>query len=236
MTDKVHNIAEPLIEYAVPIDSLNLDPNNAREHGEHDLGELCKMLTRFSQVQPIVVRKDTMTVSAGNGRLLAAKKLGWTHIAAVVVDQSEADAMAYAIADNRSAELSRWNYPRLGEQLQQLRDANKELLEFIGYTEKQGAEIIAMLDKANADVEIDTTHTPGDESDPSGGDGGAWKSFTCLMSRDQIDEIKPMIVEMEKSDLARGDGHPIGNLVHLAILELYETRDDGPDGTGNPEE
>jgi hypothetical protein len=53
-----------------------------------------------------VVQRQGMIVRAGNGRVLAARELGWTHLACVVVDESEVEATAFAIADNRSAELA----------------------------------------------------------------------------------------------------------------------------------
>jgi hypothetical protein len=46
--------------------------------------------------------------------------MGWTHVAAVVVDEADADAAAFALADNRSAELADWDWKQLSETLAQL--------------------------------------------------------------------------------------------------------------------
>ncbi len=62
-----------------------------------------------------------MVVRAGNATLDAAKQLGWTHLAAVVVDEGDVTATAYAIADNRTAELARWDESALAELLRSLR-------------------------------------------------------------------------------------------------------------------
>src|SRR6185369_10855580 len=99
------HIAPPLRSLALPIASLNLDPANARTHDEANLAAIKGSLSRFGQRLPLVVQQQGMIVRAGNGRLMAAKELGWTHVAAVVVDESEVEATAYAIADNRSGEL-----------------------------------------------------------------------------------------------------------------------------------
>lgn len=93
---------------AVDIRTLNPDPDNARKHSQRSLQAIVASLRQFGQRKPIVVRKDGMVVIAGNGTLEAAKMLEWTHLAAVVVDVSENDAKAFAIADNRTAELSEW--------------------------------------------------------------------------------------------------------------------------------
>jgi DNA modification methylase len=114
------HIAAPLRHLAVPIDSLNLDPANARTHDEKNLAAIKGSLARFGQRLPLVVQKQGMIVRAGNGRLLAARELGWTHVAAVVVDESEVEATAYAIADNRSGELAAWDDEALAKLLESL--------------------------------------------------------------------------------------------------------------------
>lgn len=113
-------IAEPLRRLAVPIDSLTLDPANARAHDEKNLSAIEASLSRFGQRLPIVVQKQGLIVRAGNGRVMAARALGWTHIAAVVVDESEVEATAFAIADNRSGELAAWDDEALAKLLQSL--------------------------------------------------------------------------------------------------------------------
>lgn len=99
-------ITEPLRFLAVPLASLNLDPANARLHGEKNLETLKTSLAQFGQRKPVVVQKDGMIVRAGNGTVRAARALGWTEIAAVIVDDDNATATQYAIADNRTAELA----------------------------------------------------------------------------------------------------------------------------------
>lgn len=111
------HIVEPLRPLAVPVADLVLDPKNAREHGEEDLAELSAWLDESGQDQAILVQQEGNIVRKGNGRVMAAQRLGWTHIAAVVVDISEADGVKRAVVDNRIAERSKWNTPHLMEAL-----------------------------------------------------------------------------------------------------------------------
>lgn len=111
------HIAPGLRQLAIPIDKVSLDPANARLHPEKNLAAIESSLKRFGQRMPIVVQKQGMVVRAGNGRVTAARKLGWTHIAAVVVDESNVDAVAFAIADNRTAELAEWDEEALAKLL-----------------------------------------------------------------------------------------------------------------------
>lgn len=113
-------IAEPLRGLAVPIDGLNLDPANVRTHGEKNIQAIAASLARWGQRSPIVVQKQGMVVRAGNGRVVAARSLGWKHIAALIVDESSVEATAFAIADNRTAELAEWDNEGLAALLQSM--------------------------------------------------------------------------------------------------------------------
>jgi phosphoadenosine phosphosulfate reductase len=94
-------IHQSIRHLAVAIDSLHPDPANARLHSAQNIDAIVGSLKTFGQDQPVVVQKKGMIVRKGNGRLLAAKQLGWTHIAAVIVDEEDIQAIARAIADNQ---------------------------------------------------------------------------------------------------------------------------------------
>lgn len=104
-----HGIVEALLPLAVAIDSLTPDPHNARRHPSASIDAIAASLLRFGQRKPIVVQKDGLVVRAGNGLLEAARGLKWTHVAALVVDESDADATAFGLIDNRVPELSLWD-------------------------------------------------------------------------------------------------------------------------------
>lgn len=94
----------------IAIDELRPDPNNARKHGRQNLAAIRSSLERFGQRRPLVVLPD-LTVIAGNGTLEAAKSLGWSTVAITTVPDTWTvdEARAYAIADNRTAELATWD-------------------------------------------------------------------------------------------------------------------------------
>ena len=98
--------AQNLTVRRVPLDSLHLDPANARLHGEENLDAIAASLARFKQTEPLVVHKPTGRVIGGNGRLVAMKRLGWTHCDVVELDVDGTTATALGIALNRTAELA----------------------------------------------------------------------------------------------------------------------------------
>jgi site-specific DNA-methyltransferase (adenine-specific) len=115
------------------ISSLILDPNNARKHSERNLKAITASLDKFGQRKPIVIAADG-TVLAGNGTILAATQLGWKTVDAVVAPAEWDETMlkAYALADNRTAELAEWDEDVLNRQLEELRlhDFDVDILEF----------------------------------------------------------------------------------------------------------
>jgi hypothetical protein len=131
MTAKKHaHIAEPLRKLAVPISELHPDPSNARRHGQRNLDAIQASLAAFGQRKPLVVQREGMIVRAGNGTLAAAQALGWDHIAAVVIDEDSAQAVQFAIADNRTAELAEWDDETLATLLDGMDEPTRDMLAF----------------------------------------------------------------------------------------------------------
>lgn len=114
------HIPKQLQPLAVDITTLVLDDRNARTHDDVGIKAIMESFTKFGQDQLLVVQKDGMIVRKGNGRLEAAKRLGWTHIAALIIDEDSESAMARAIADNRTGDLSDWDFANLTDILDEL--------------------------------------------------------------------------------------------------------------------
>ena len=107
------------------------DPNNARKHDDKNLEAIKGSLTQFGQRKPIVIGAGNVVI-AGNGTLAAAKALGWDAIEVVRVpdDWSADQAKAFALADNRTAELATWDEQVLAAQVLELAEAGFEVAEF----------------------------------------------------------------------------------------------------------
>jgi hypothetical protein len=123
------HIVEGLHALAVPCDSLAFDPANARVHDEPNLEAIRGSLTVYRQCKPIVVRRDTNVVVAGNGTLQALLSLGKSYVAAVFVDMDAATAAGFSIADNRTSDLSEFDRDALDKLLREVNTANDERLD-----------------------------------------------------------------------------------------------------------
>ena len=117
----------------VPVEKLTFDPQNARKHSDENLSAIASSLKEFGQRKPIVVTEGNVIV-AGNGTLEAARLLGLTDVDVVRVPKSwSADQVkAFALADNRSAELAEWNPEVLSAQLLELEQAGFDI-EALGF-------------------------------------------------------------------------------------------------------
>lgn len=118
----------------VAVDSLINDPKNARKHNAKNIAAIEKSLTEFGQQRPIIVDADNVVV-AGNGTLEAARNLGWTQIAVTVSTLDAQRAKAFALADNRTAELADWDSAQLLESLKELDEL--DLLNATGFTDAE---------------------------------------------------------------------------------------------------
>ena len=143
-------IVDSLKALAVSVDSLRHDAANARRHGQRNLDAIKASLAQFGQRKPIVVQREGMIVRAGNGTLEAAKELGWTEIAAVVIDEDGTTATQFAIADNRTAALAEWDH----ETLATLLDGwDEETREAVGFTD---SDVKELLDSVSPDFDPGT--------------------------------------------------------------------------------
>ena len=138
MTDK-HQIADDLTTLAYPIEKLkHLDGNPRKGNVE----AVKKSYEKFGQRKPIVATKDGEVIS-GNHQLAAARELGWHKIAVVFTDDDELTAKAFALADNRTADLGTYDDDLLADMLGSV-SSDLELLEATSFDEK---DLLALVKK-----------------------------------------------------------------------------------------
>ncbi len=104
----------------VKLGSLEMDDANPRLHSKKNIEALKDSLKRFGQQKPVVVLPGGKVI-AGNGTVAAARALGWKEIQVVRTELNKNEAVAYAIADNRTAELAEWDYGTLAGHLRDLK-------------------------------------------------------------------------------------------------------------------
>ena len=102
----LHQDLRTLNIQTVPVSDLTPDPRNARLHSDRQVKQIARSIESFGFNVPILIDAAGQVV-AGHGRLLAARRLGWTEVPAIRLDHlSEAQVRAFAIADNRLTDNS----------------------------------------------------------------------------------------------------------------------------------
>lgn len=128
-----HNIIPDLENLAYPIDKLKTLDNNPRVS---DIDALMATLEEFGQHNVITVNGDKENggyIVAGNHRFMAAKRLGWTHVAVTFVHEDEIRSIARALVDNRISELGHTDDQVLATQLPKVIDDYFEVLEVLDW-------------------------------------------------------------------------------------------------------
>jgi len=141
----------------VKIASLVGDPSNVRKHDQKNLDAIKGSLARFGQQKPIVVGANNVVI-AGNGTVAAALSLGWVEISIVRSELIGPEATAFAIADNRTAELAEWDEDALAQQLAAIQINDEDLARATGFDARE----IERLSKGGEVVEDEVPEPPAD--------------------------------------------------------------------------
>ena len=184
-------IIESLKSLAVSIDSLHGLEGNPRKG---DVDAVAASLARFGQRKPIVARRDDGTIIAGNHTWQAAKKLGWQEIAVAFVGDDDVTAQAYALADNRTAELGSYDEELLLQMIQDIQKIDEALLADTGWASKdyeQLVEKLGIVDQQDVDSAFDNL-LQGEREDAT--------QMTFIVTLDQAEQIRTAL------KMALGDG------------------------------
>ena len=121
------------VEY-VPIGLITPYANNARMHRDDDISSIKSSIEQFGFNDPICVWGEQNIIVEGHGRLEAAKELGLEILPIIHLDHlSDEERKAYALAHNKTAELSSWDYYALESEIREL---NMYDMKSIGFREE----------------------------------------------------------------------------------------------------
>jgi ParB-like chromosome segregation protein Spo0J len=123
----------------VLIDELKPWDKNPRIN-DSAVDSVAKSIQTFGFNVPILYDQH-MTIVAGHVRWKAAKQLGLTTIPAIQLSLTRAQREAFAVADNKTADIAGWDYDALGKILSDLPDQGIDLTS-LGFNE---AELDAIL-------------------------------------------------------------------------------------------
>jgi len=125
-------------------------------------------LATFGQRKPIIARTVDGVVIAGNHTLQAARQLGWTEIAVVWVEDDDITAKAYALADNRTAELGTYDDQLLADMILAVKHEDELLLSMSGWDDQAVQDLLYIIEADEQAPEVPTSDPePGSTPPPS---------------------------------------------------------------------
>lgn len=139
------NKAQLNIEY-LPVNQLTPYERNARKHQAPDVDAIVASIQEFGFDDPIGVWGEKNLIVEGHGRLLAAKKLGMDTVPVIRLDHlTDEQRRAYALAHNRTAELSEWDEVVKDLELADIKELDMRLFGFgdpqdVNHLTDEGAE------------------------------------------------------------------------------------------------
>lgn len=168
---------------------------------------IVESLETHGQYRPIVVRKGTNEVLAGNHTLAAAVELGWEQIAATFVECDDDEAARIVLVDNRTNDLAEYDDHALVELLQSLPD-----FDGTGWNQDDLVELLNGLDKAS-DEDWDNAFGKLPDGEPD------YVTRTFSLSREQA-EVVDAATDAAIEAQGKVDGNKNGYALAL-MAEVY---------------
>jgi len=192
----------------IPTSDIKPAVRNARTHTEKQVTQIAHSIKEFGFNSPIIIDGNN-TVVAGHGRLAAAKILGIEQVPTISIGHlSKTQLRAYAVADNRIAELAGWDEEILKLEFQEILDLNPEFdLTLTGF-EVPEIDLVILQDH-DSDNEEDEEEDPKSLllPDPVSKNGDLWMlgnhRILCGDARQHEDYVR--LLQGEKAQLVFTD-------------------------------
>jgi len=132
-----------------PIEKLKVWEMNPRKNDEAS-EKLSEMIQEYGFVNPIIIDQNGV-IRAGHTRLKAAKKLKRAHVPVLIYDfENEAQAIGYAIADNKVGEIADWDFEKLDVLMKELEESDFDTL-MTGFDDEEIKEMYNEFDNKDDD-------------------------------------------------------------------------------------
>lgn len=142
-------LMELKIEY-LPIGKLKPYTKNARKHERASIDVIKHSIEKFGMNDAIGIWSDKNIIVEGHGRWLACKELGMKQVPVVRLDHlTDEERRAYALAHNKTAEVSEWDFALIDEELATISEIDMTEL---GFTIDDMEDPIEVIDEDDMSV------------------------------------------------------------------------------------
>lgn len=182
----------------IDINKIKEYENNAKDHPEWQITQICKSIQEFGFNDPIAVNGDFQIIE-GHGRYLACKKLGIEEIPCIILKNlTEAQERAYIIAHNKLTINTGFDFEKLEYELNALKIDGFDL-ELTGFDKNEFVKIFDLGEETEEEnVEVETPYTTKIET-PVYTPKGIKPNIKELVD---VKKYTSLIEEIEKSDIS----------------------------------
>ena len=107
----------------IKVEDITPYENNARKHTDADVQTIINSIKEFGFSDPVGIWGENNIIVEGHGRLIAAKRLGIEEVPCIRLDHlTDEQRRAYALAHNKTAEMSDWDFDLLDTELGDILD------------------------------------------------------------------------------------------------------------------
>jgi len=117
----------------INIDILKPFEKNPKSHPAEQIDRIVRSIQEFGFTNPILALKENNMIIAGHARLKAAQQMNLAQVPVIFLDMPYEKAIAYVVADNRLAELAKWDEQMLLPLLDEIKLAGIDV-ELTGFT------------------------------------------------------------------------------------------------------
>lgn len=190
---------------------------------DHAVEAVAKSIRAFGFNAPILCDQN-FTIIAGHTRWKAAARLGMSAVPVIVLQMTESQRKAFSVADNKTAEIADWDFPKLQELLKELQAQEVDLAS-LGYS---NAELRALLE-TEQDFDWETFDAERTEQ--------SWPEYTLFpvkVSRRIKTQIQAAVRERAAAQgLAEKDRAVMAGRVLASLLGISNERAASEQGRGN---
>jgi len=184
---------------------IDLKPyeKNSRKHGEAQVAQIADSIKEFGFTNPVLIDEHD-TIIAGEGRMLAAKKLKMLTVPCIVLPGlTNTQKAAYVIADNKLALNASWDDDMLQQELLHLGKLEYSL-NLTGFSEVDIAKLLADIgaDLDELASEVDASQPEAGQPDTDKPEPGQSKTDQPELGQSKTDEPVPGKSKTDKPEPA----------------------------------
>lgn len=140
----------------VAINKLKAYENNPRRISDEAIDAVAESIKNFGFKVPIVIGVDNVIVT-GHTRVKAAEKLGLKEVPCIIADDLTPEQIkAFRLVDNKTSELTGWDFEKLDFEFEGLPDF--DMSEF-GFELHEEVDVNSFFTKAEEKEKKSTSHT-----------------------------------------------------------------------------